>query len=77
MHKFLGKAQEPNVVQPLVKVENLHIKNAQRWIHLCTNQWNDFPILELNYWKDLTTVTYQIRLAPSFIQDKFHGVQDK
>lgn len=30
----------------------------------------DFPILDLDYLKDLTVGIYQINLAPSYVQDK-------
>lgn len=30
----------------------------------------DFPMLNLNYLRDLTVSIYQIRLAPSYVQDK-------
>lgn len=76
-HQFLEKAQEPNVVQALVEAENLHTRNAQRWMSLTANQLHDFPILELNLLKDLTTGTYQIKLAPSYIQDKVLGDEDE
>lgn len=69
-HQFLAKAQEPNIVQALVEVENLHTRNAERWVSLSANQLNDFPILDLDYLKDITTGTYQLGLAPSYIQDK-------
>ena len=46
-HKFLAKAQEPNIVQALVEVENHHARNAEGWLPLVANQLNDFPILGL------------------------------
>lgn len=69
-HQFLAKAQEPNIVQALVEVENLHTRNSERWVSLSANQLNDFPILDLDYLKYITTGTYQLGLAPSYIQYK-------
>lgn len=34
------------------------------------NYLHDFPVLTLDYLKDLTTGIYQIGLAPSYVQDK-------
>ena len=33
-HEFFAKSQEPNIVQALVEVENLHTRNAKRWVPL-------------------------------------------
>ncbi|KYN09817.1 hypothetical protein ALC57_18070 [Trachymyrmex cornetzi] len=76
-HQFLTKAQEPNVVQALVEAENLHTRNAGRWVSLAANQLNDFPLLGLDLLKELTTGIYQIKLAPSYIQDKSQRDDDE
>ena len=69
-HEFFAKSQEPNIVQALVEVENLHTRNAERWVPVVANQLNDFPILGLDNLKDITTSIYQIGLAISYIHDK-------
>lgn len=75
--QLLERAQEPNVVQALVEQENLHTRNAQRWVRLAANQIVDFPILGLDYLKDLTTGVYQIKLSSSYIQDKLQRDEDE
>ncbi|KMQ97459.1 hypothetical protein RF55_2196 [Lasius niger] len=68
--QMLERAKTPNIVQALVEVDNLHTRNAQRWVRLDVQQILDFPILDLEYLKDLTVGIYQINLAPSYVQDK-------
>lgn len=67
---MLERAKTPNIVQALVEVDNLHTRNAQRWVRLNVQQILDFPILDLEYLKDLTVGIYQINLAPSYVQNK-------
>lgn len=76
-YQLLARAQEPNVVQALVETENLHTRNAQRWVKLDANQLNDFPALEIDLLKDITTGIYQLKLAPSYIQDKLQRDEDE
>lgn len=40
-----------------------------RWIRLDADELNDFPVLNIDYLKELTAGIYQIELAPSYIQD--------
>ncbi|XP_025264350.1 uncharacterized protein LOC112637886 [Camponotus floridanus] len=68
--QMLERAKTPNIIQALVEVDNLHTRNAQRWVRLDVQQILDFPILDLEYLKDLTVGIYQINLAPSYVQDK-------
>ncbi|XP_043464129.1 uncharacterized protein LOC122499719 [Leptopilina heterotoma] len=68
--RMLRRAQEVNVVQQLVEVEMLHTRNARRWIALNAALLPDFPELTIQYLKDLTFGVYQVRLAPSYVQDK-------
>ncbi|KYN50167.1 hypothetical protein ALC62_01022 [Cyphomyrmex costatus] len=68
--RLLERAREPNVVQALVEAENLHTRNAQRWVRLNAGQIQDFPILTIQDLKDLTFGIYQVKLAPSYVQDK-------
>lgn len=67
--QMLLKAQTPNVVQARVEIDNLTRRNGQ-WRRLHHNDIPDFPILDLNYLRDLTVGIYQINLAPSYVQDK-------
>lgn len=68
--RLLERAREPNVVQALVEAQNLHTRNAQRWVRLNAGQIQDFPILTIQRLKDLTFGIYQVKLAPSYVQDK-------
>ncbi|XP_029171250.1 uncharacterized protein LOC114940681 [Nylanderia fulva] len=52
--QLLEKAKEPNVIQALVEIENLRTKNAQQWVRLDAEQLFDFPILTLDFIKNLT-----------------------
>ncbi|XP_077275553.1 uncharacterized protein LOC143904609 [Temnothorax americanus] len=67
--EMLQRSTTPNVVQARVEVDNLRLRNGQ-WRRLNYRDVADFPILDLNYLKDLTVGIYQINLAPSYIQDK-------
>lgn len=68
--QMLERAKTPNIIQALIEVNNLHTRNAQRWVRLDVQQILDFPILDLKYLKDLTVGISQINLAPSYVQDK-------
>ncbi|XP_043469676.1 uncharacterized protein LOC122503266 [Leptopilina heterotoma] len=74
---LLEKVNEVNVVQALVEVENLHTRNAQRWIRLDAALLNDFSVLTIDFLRDLTVGTYQIKLSPSYIQDKLARDNDE
>ncbi|KYN19756.1 hypothetical protein ALC57_07909 [Trachymyrmex cornetzi] len=73
--RLLEKAKEPNVVQALIEVNNLHTRNAQRWVRLSADQLQDFPVLTLEFLKNLTCGIYQLELSPSYIQDKLQRDQ--
>ncbi|RLU23819.1 hypothetical protein DMN91_004027 [Ooceraea biroi] len=73
--QLLGKAREPNVIQALV--ENLNTKNAQRWIRLDAEQLLDFPVLTLDFLKNLTVGVYQIKLAASYVKDKLQRDEEE
>lgn len=75
--QLLERARKPNVIQALVEAENLHTRNAHRWVHLNSVQLLDFPVLTLDFLKDLTVGIYQIRLAPSYVQDKLQREKRK
>ena len=65
-------AQQPNVIKTRVENENLHTRNAQRWAVLNSEHLPDFPVLDVGILQNITVGVYQLGLAPSYIQDKFH-----
>lgn len=67
--QMLLRSQTPNAVQARVEVDNLQRRNGQ-WRRLDHNDVLDFPILNFEYLRDLTVGVYQVKLAPSYIQDK-------
>ena len=75
--RLLEKAEEPNVVQALVELDNLQNRNAQRWLRLNAVDLNDFPILDLEYLRNFTFGTYQIQLSASYVQDKVQRENDE
>lgn len=66
--RMLIKAREVNIVQARVEAENLRRKRA-RWVQLTNAHVPLFPVLTIDYLRDLTYGTYQVYLAPSYIQD--------
>lgn len=64
-------AQHENVVRARVENERLHLQRIpnDRWINLDELALAEFPILTLQYLRDLTIGVYQLKLAPSYIQD--------
>lgn len=68
--QMLEQAQTPNVVQALVEAEQLHRRNAQRWVGLGAQHVTDFPRLTEEDIKNITVGVYQLGLAPSYVQDK-------
>ncbi|XP_043480300.1 uncharacterized protein LOC122509998 [Leptopilina heterotoma] len=66
--EMLNRSTMPNVVQARVELENLQNRRA-RWVLLTAAHVPLFPQLTVNYLKDLTTGTYQLHLAPSYVQD--------
>lgn len=75
-NELLQKAQEPNVMQARVEVDNLRTRNA-RWDLLDHFDEAGFPNLTLEYLRDITVGVYQIHLAPGYIQDKIQRDQDE
>ena len=67
--QILQRAQSPNQVQKRVVNQNLTARNAQ-WRRINHCDVLHFPILDINYLKDLTVGIYQIYLVPGYIQDK-------
>jgi hypothetical protein len=67
--EMLDRAKEPNIVMARVDQFNLRNRNAE-WIHLNEEHLPGFPRLTLDYLRDITCGTYQVKLAPSYVQDK-------
>ena len=74
--EVIQRSRMPNVVQARVEVDNLIRRNGQ-WIRLDNQAVVDFPILDLNYLRDLTVGTYQVNLASSYVRDKIVRDNDK
>ena len=66
--QMLLQAQERNAVQDRVNNENLRNRRAH-WVTLNDAHIPLFPQLTMQYLKELTFGTYQLHLAPSYIQD--------
>lgn len=66
----LRRSRLPNLLQQRVEAEQLHRRNAQRWMKLNANQVPDFPLLTIRYLEDLTVGVYQLKLSRSYVQDK-------
>lgn len=67
--RMIERANMPNVIQARVELENLTRRNGQ-WEQLDGQDLLDFPELDLDYLRDLTIGTYQLKLSSSYIQDK-------
>lgn len=63
-------------MQARVEAENLHRRRIADWVRLDHEQVMDFPILTLEYLKDLTVGVYQLELASSYIQDYLNREHD-
>uniref|UniRef100_A0A6P7FY48 Uncharacterized protein LOC114333950 n=1 Tax=Diabrotica virgifera virgifera TaxID=50390 RepID=A0A6P7FY48_DIAVI len=61
-----------NVVKARVEVDRLDLQRIQddAWVNLDELILPEFPILSLQQIRDLTIGIYQVKLAPSYIQDK-------
>lgn len=73
--RMIERAREPNVVQQRVEVDNLRRRRAV-WRPLRGSQI-PFPRLSLDNLRDLTYGTYQVKLAPSYVQDKIQHEDDE
>lgn len=65
---LLERSREENRLKVTVENENL-LRRHGRFVSLENNHIPDFPRLTLEYLRDLTVGTYQLKLAPSYIQD--------
>lgn len=65
---LLQRSREDNTLKLIVDNENL-LRRHGRFVNLENNHVPDFPRLTLEYLRDLTVGTYQLKLAPSYIQD--------
>ncbi|CAG9765899.1 unnamed protein product [Ceutorhynchus assimilis] len=66
---MLARLHEPNVLQARVEADGLQRRNGQ-WTVLDENHLPGFPRLPLDYLRDLTFGTYQLELAPTYVQHK-------
>lgn len=66
--RMLDRANEINTLQVRVEEERL-LQRRGRWLPIEENQMLDFPRLALEYLRDLTFGIFQIKLAPSYVQD--------
>lgn len=73
--RMLEQSRAPNLIQQRVENEGLIRRRAQ-WIALQGNQVR-FPHLTVDYLRNLTFGTYQISLAPSYVQDKLQHEDDE
>lgn len=67
--QMLERARKENHLQLRVEQDNLRRQNAN-WSRVNEDALPDFPRLTLAYLNDFTVGTYQLSLAPSYIQDK-------
>lgn len=67
--EMLAKLRDVNIVQARVEAENLQ-RRCGHWIQLQANDLPNFPHLPVEYLRNITFGTYQIKLAPSYIQQK-------
>lgn len=68
--QLLARVNEVNLLQVRVEREQLMTRRAQRWVLLDQTHVNDFPMLSIDDLERMTIGTYQVRLSPSYIQDK-------
>jgi len=69
--KMLEVANQPNELQTRVENERLHLRNLNDpWFPMTGEHLPGFPRLPLEYLRDKTFGTYQVRLAPSYVQDR-------
>ena len=66
--QMLARAQQPNMVQQRVENEGLFRRHGH-WNTVADQDIPDFPVLDLDYLRDLTFGTFQIAMAPSYVQD--------
>jgi len=67
---MLERSRMPNVLMQRVEEERLHTHQGGRWVPLREANLLGFPILPLEYLRDFTFGTYQIKLAPGYVQDR-------
>jgi hypothetical protein len=65
-------AEHENVVKARVEIDRLHLQRIRDdvWINLDQIGLPEFPFISLQELRDLTIEIYQIKLAPSYIQDR-------
>lgn len=67
--EMINRFRTPNLIQEKVERERLATRNGT-WQRMDAALFPSFPRITLDYLKDLIFGSYQIRLAPSYIQDK-------
>lgn len=74
--RMLERFREPNLLQQRVENEGLLRRRYAEWQPLRGNQVR-FPHLSIDYLRDYTFGTYQISLAPSYVQDKLQHEEEE
>jgi hypothetical protein len=69
---MLERAKMPNVIQALVEEERLN-RQRKDWLDLSSEYLPGFPKLTEEYLHELTLGVYQLKLAPSYTQDKIQN----
>ena len=67
---FIQGADAEMANELLVEIEKFNTRNAQRWVQLDAGQLLDFPVLTIQFLKNLTVEVYEVKLAPSYVQVK-------
>lgn len=68
---MLARVKDINVVQARVDQDpSLRGWSMHRWARFTAEHVTDFPVLTLDFLKELTVGVYQINLAPSYVHDK-------
>lgn len=68
---ILDRSRLENGLKQIVLNNNLD-RRYGRWSRLTEEHIPNFPRLDMNYLRDLTVGTYQLRLAASYVQDTQH-----
>jgi len=67
---MLERSRMPNILMERVERERLHTHQGGRWVPLQHADLPGFPRLSLEYLRDFTFGTYQVKLAPGYVQDR-------
>jgi len=72
---MLERSRMPNALMARVLGENLHLRRAH-WVAMQGVDLPEFPRLPFEYLRDFTFGTYQIKLAPGYVQDRIERDRD-